>query len=255
MRHFLPPSLLNDLHPVSIDLIGLGGTGSRMLTALAQIDFALKHFERKGLIVTAYDSDTVSEANLGRQLNFSASDVNKNKAQVLIDRCNRQFGLEWNFNRNNYPLKSSIGANIIISCVDNVKTRYEIAKRFTNSKCDEEEYYPHYFMDFGNNKNCGQVILGTFNEICQPYDEDTVGKLPHIVDKYPYLKDDISTPSCSLAEALESQDLFINASLIPFGATILWNLLKNFCIYEHGAIINLSTLQTLPIIVTNEKIN
>jgi hypothetical protein len=38
-------------------------------------------------------------------------------------------------------------------------------------------------------------------------------------------QDDSNEPSCSLAEALEKQDLFINSTLANMAASLLWNLL------------------------------
>ena len=35
------------------------------------------------------------------------------------------------------------------------------------------------------------------------------------------------TPSCSLAEALEKQDLYINSVLAQIGSSLLWNLFRN----------------------------
>jgi PRTRC genetic system ThiF family protein len=249
MKHFLPAGLLLDLHPISVHLIGVGGTGSQMLTALARIHHALLQFERKGLVVTVFDKDKVSLSNIGRQL-FSTSDIGKYKAQVLIDRCNRFFGTEWEFKTNRYPQEQFGGANIIISCVDNAKTRHDIHNMFSKkNKSLREEDEPHYFLDFGNMKVHGQVILGTFKDIPQPKAVDnTVGKLKTIIDMYPSLTDDgDDTPSCSLAAALSEQDLFINTSLIPFGATMLWNLLKNYFITFQGVYVNLAEMSVNPV--------
>ena len=252
MKHFLPQKLILDLHPITIDLIGAGGTGSQMLTALARINHALIQFGRKGLHVTVYDGDKVSESNIGRQL-FSEADVDLNKAQVLVDRCNRFFGTQWEHSRYNYPMKKSFGANIIISCVDNTKTRHLIHEQFKTTKINKEEYIPYYFLDFGNSKHHGQIVLGTFNPIPQP-NEDDCPFLPTIIDLFPNLSDNNdNTPSCSLAAALTEQDLFINTSLIPFGATILWNLLKNYFIIYSGAYVNLSEMKVIPISINHEK--
>jgi hypothetical protein len=61
---------------------------------LCQLQKALQGLGHPGLQVTAFDPDTVSEANLGRQL-FTESDLGQNKALTLIHRLNIAFGLDW----------------------------------------------------------------------------------------------------------------------------------------------------------------
>ena len=94
MHSFLmPSSMRNDR--ISVALIGLGGNGGQMLTGLAKLHqamIALGH--PAGLHVTAFDNDLVSESNVGRQL-YYATDVGQNKADVLVQRVNRCYGLDF----------------------------------------------------------------------------------------------------------------------------------------------------------------
>src|SRR5580704_12590954 len=92
--HFIDNYLINPTNPVSVNLIGAGGTGSQMLTALARINQSLIALQHPGLIVKIFDDDKVGEANLGRQL-FAASEIGLNKAIALINRLNRFFGTNW----------------------------------------------------------------------------------------------------------------------------------------------------------------
>lgn len=64
---------------------------------------------------------------------------------------------------------------------------------------------------------------------------------------YDKIKDEESGPSCSLAEALEKQDLFINSTLAQIGCTILWKMFRNGMIDVCGAYLNLKTLKVNPI--------
>ena len=59
------------------------------------------------------------------------------------------------------------------------------------------------------------------------------------------LKDD--TPSCSLAEALEKQDLFINSSLVQMGCSLLWGMFRNGLTLYRGFFHNLKDFRTHPI--------
>jgi len=55
------------------------------------------------------------------------------------------------------------------------------------------------------------------------------------------------TPSCSLAEALEKQDLFINSVLAQMGSSLLWNLFRNGMTENRGFFLNLKSFQSKPI--------
>lgn len=92
--HYTDSYLLSPYHPVTVHVIGAGGTGSQVATNLARMDMALRALGHPGLHVTVFDPDTVSEANIGRQL-FSASEIGLNKAVVLVTRINRFFGDTW----------------------------------------------------------------------------------------------------------------------------------------------------------------
>ena len=59
-------------------------------------------------------------------------------------------------------------------------------------------------------------------------------------------KDD-QGPSCSLAEALGKQDLFINTNLANAGLAILWKMFRELHIKNHGCYVNLETGVTNPI--------
>ena len=92
--HYTDNYLLSPHHPVSVHVIGAGGTGSQVATNLARMDMALRALGHPGLHVTVFDPDTVSEANIGRQL-FSESEIGLNKAVALVTRINRFFGSTW----------------------------------------------------------------------------------------------------------------------------------------------------------------
>lgn len=62
--HFTDSYLINPQHPVTVHLIGAGGTGSQVLEALARMDAALIRLGHPGLYVTVFDADEVSESNI-----------------------------------------------------------------------------------------------------------------------------------------------------------------------------------------------
>lgn len=264
--HFIPNYLINPLHPVTINLIGIGGSGSQVLTSLARMHVALIALGHKGLHVRAFDADTVTEANLGRQL-FSESEIGINKAVALVTRVNNFFGLNWEacpFRFNTAMTVKYKNANITISCVDKAKDRFTIGKIIIvkgekvhngtvyNSPKRAHYEHPYYWMDFGNTQTIGQVILGTCSLIIQPTSKqyEAVEKLPVVTDMFPDMKDDPDQgPSCSLAEALEKQDLFINSALVQTGMSLLWKVFREGMITHRGLYMNLDKINVNPIAV------
>ncbi|MDJ1470215.1 PRTRC system ThiF family protein [Xanthocytophaga flava] len=256
--HYIDNYLLNPTHKVSVTLIGVGGTGSQVLSGLARMHLAMVKLGHPGLHVIAYDADIVSEANVGRQL-FSPSDLGFNKAILLISRINRFYGLSWEAIPVNYTKKYVSAnhispSNILITCVDTAKARLEISKIYTDSMTvfHNSFYKPFYWMDYGNSHSTGQVILGTVRPIQQPKSVNKLYEtLPTVTDMFPDLinaDDDVQQgPSCSLAEALSKQDLLINSTLAQFGIALLWKMFREVRISYHGAFINLSTFMVNPI--------
>lgn len=248
--HYVDDYLLAPYHPITINLIGCGGTGSQVLTALARINVALHGLGHIGITVHAYDADVVTEANLGRQL-FSENDLGVNKANVLISRLNRFFGTDWESYSEEFPSKDNKTANITITCVDSVKARIEIGKYLRNHNVATDQEREYYWLDFGNTTNTGQVVLGTVAPIDQPKVEDTetVGELKCVDQRFnlTHVKDEDSGPSCSLAEALRKQDLFINSTLANFGCSLLWKLISQGSIESQGMYLNLKTFKCNPI--------
>lgn len=258
--HYIHNYLLNPQHPVTVNLIGAGGTGSQVLTNLARLDVTLKALNHPGLFVTVYDPDIVTEANIGRQL-FGWSDLGLNKAQCLVTRINNFFGNDWTARKQLYPLAPKDArldnlANIFITCTDNVKSRLDLWKVL---KAVPEAAYvnyatPLYWLDFGNSQTSGQVVLGTVpRKVKQPesHSYETVSSLKVVTRlvRYSKVKDDESGPSCSLAEALEKQDLFINSALAQLGCNLLWKMFRHGMIEHQGLYLNLASMKVNPIIV------
>ena len=257
--HFTDSSLFNPVHPIEVNLIGAGGTGSQVLTALARLNCALNALGHAGLFLRLWDDDKVSEANLGRQL-FAECELGLFKSSALINRCNRFFGTDWKaetvrFEKDAFGrLPAQAMATLYVSCTDSVKARFGIADILNELK-DERDYctMPKYWLDFGNSRYSGQVILSTVGEIEQPRSKqyETVAKLPFITEEYgeqlvnSETADD--TPSCSLAEALEKQDLFINSTLAQMGCSLLWSLLRNGMTENRGFFLNLRDFRSLPL--------
>lgn len=259
--HFTDNYLLNPTNPITINLIGSGGTGSRMLTELARMNHSLIQLGHAGLQVSLYDDDTVTEANQGRQL-FADAEIGLYKAVALINRINRFFGTDWKaitekFTASNLKSLPNHGkANMYISCVDTVSTRFDIADflKHDTGQGRYERSKSLYWLDIGNSRNTGQAFLSTIAEIKQPNSNlyKTVSALPMITDEFKELLEsqiENNEPSCSLAQALEKQDLFINAVLASMGASLLWKLFREGMTSQRGFFLNLGNFKSEPLAV------
>lgn len=258
--HFTEKYLLQPTNPVTINLIGCGGTGSQMLTALARINQSLTALQHAGIFVRIFDDDVVTKANVGRQL-FANAEIGFPKAEVLSSRINRFFGTNWKgyavqFNTKIFEGLIECSANITITCVDNVKSRFEVSKMLAKSSKGNRYSRDRecYWMDFGNSRNTGQVILATVGNIEQQKSKKFVpiNNLPMPTDEFKDLFEastDDNSPSCSLAEALTKQDLFINSSLANMGASLLWNLFREGMVQYRGFFMNLKDFRTTPLTV------
>lgn len=256
--HFSDSYLLDPRHPVTVNVIGAGGTGSQVVTSLARMDMALRKLGHPGLFVSVYDPDTVGEPNIGRQL-FSEADLGLNKAHCLVTRINRFFGNDWAAVPERYrESEDHRFANLFITCTDSKSSRLQLSKllkthRAGNSYTDYNT--PLYWADFGNAQKTGQFILGTIRRnIKQPESKmfETVQRLPFVteyVKGYDRIKEEESGPSCSLAEALGKQDLFINSTLAHLGCSLLWKMFREGMLFHHGLYMNLDSMRVNPIII------
>jgi len=259
--HFVDASILAPTDAITVNLIGTGGTGSQVLTALARINHALISLGKPGIFVRAFDSDTVSDSNLGRQL-FASGEIGQYKAVALMQRINRFFGTGWLAIPERYQASLFSGsseqqyATITISCVDEVPARFEIAKILTQAAYGYGRHKPLYWMDFGNTRYSGQVLLSTVAEIKQPKSKiyQPCAGLPLLTTEYKDLllsaAQSDNTPSCSLAQALAAQDLFINSTLAQAGCSLLWQLLNEGVLTNRGFFLNLRNFLCQPVAIT-----
>jgi PRTRC genetic system ThiF family protein len=190
--HIVEKELLQPFNPVTVNLIGAGGTGSQVLTALARMNHALIALNHPGLMVRVFDDDKVDHANLGRQL-FTTSELGLFKSVALINRINRFFGTSWKaeterYGKTTYKQSEDAWATITVSCVDTVSARFEISDSLKVLAKNLGNYRnkPLYWMDFGNSRDTGQVVLSTVATIKQPTSKKfrTVEKLPLVTEEF-----------------------------------------------------------------------
>jgi molybdopterin-synthase adenylyltransferase len=222
MTHHCHPALLEAREPIRILLAGVGGTGSRVLTGLRHIHLALLAFDRPGLEVIALDPDTVGETNLVRQA-FYPADVGLSKAAILINRLNLACGLSWQAGLHsvNREVILKLQPQVVLSCVDSRSARAAI-----HAGASDRSSRVHYWIDFGNARDTGQVILG---EPLNAVNKRSRGRLKTAPELFPEIADTSSAedqgPSCSALESLKRQGLFVNDGVAVLGLNLLGQLL------------------------------
>ena len=150
------PFLVPAVEAATITLIGCGGTGSHLAQTVSRV---AAHCRDKGgpeLQLVFVDGDTVEHTNVGRQL-FSASDVGKNKAQVLASRFGAVFGL----NIVAFPqmldqqrIANPHAFGILVGAVDSAAGRRAIVRQLGS-------YGWRIWLDCGNHESSGQVVCGS----------------------------------------------------------------------------------------------
>jgi len=247
MEHLIEPSLLE--RRVHVHLVGVGGNGAQMAACLARLDIAMRALGHPaGLHVIAFDADTVSGANVGRQL-YSPADVGQNKAVLTIQRLNLFYGLDWDAVPVRYESWGrSDHADIVVSCVDTRASRRYLHERFVARPGDTS-----YWLDLGNTESTAQVVLG---EALRHHAKERGGcpRLPCVTELFSELLDttvkEVNAPSCSVRMSLVSQGLFINDVAVRMGSQLLYELFSRGRLRQHGVIINLDGKRSGPIDVS-----
>jgi len=243
--HTLPGAMLE--RSVKVVVVGAGGTGSQILTGLAQLHHAMVSLGHPGgLEVLVIDDDRVSPSNVGRQM-FYPSDVGSYKAEVLVNRINLAMGCNWEASIGKLTPGTNIQSDLIVGCVDTRKARNAInavGQRGNN----------RYWLDCGNRQQDGQVILGEFR--VSKNSSDGV-KLPTVADLFPETCDPTQDspddgPSCSLAEALEKQSLFVNRGVSLYALNMLFELFRYGGLNYSGVFVNLKTARSAPLMIDRE---
>ena len=196
-------------------LVGAGGNGSEMLSALSKIDSGLQAFGHKGLDVTVFDDDVCSEANCYRQ-RFHFQDIGQLKSLVLVHRLNQMMGLNWTAIPEKITAESIKNVDLIISCVDNYAARKLIYESKENAKSHA------LWMDLGNGDKFGQIVIGTLSDA-------NPNPVENVVDVYPEILTATDKPnkaSCSAIESLTRQDLMLNAMMGCQASNMLWQLIR-----------------------------
>ncbi len=244
--HLIDNLLLNPENRIEIVVMGAGGTGSRFINNLARINIALRGLEKNELLVTVFDDQLVEQNNVGRQ-QFFPEDLGLNKAHVIVERINYAYGLDWisiprrySFDEPEFhDLTDNNKGHIFVTCVDNMDTRKYFEKNITKLRGVKGKYW----LDIGNGKDYGQVVLSYHGSEKNRNKLRTLNQITK--GDYFKIKENIeeATASCSLAVSLGRQSLFINSILAELAGDMLFRLLSNYSIDYNGLYLNLRNLE------------
>jgi PRTRC genetic system ThiF family protein len=205
--------IANPTHNLKVDIIGVGGTGSQVLPELVALSQSLVSLGRKPLEIRVFDNDKIESHNVGRQ-KFFPCDVGQYKAETLVHRVNRAYGSNVAYyNRKWDPEITGNKPNIIITCVDNVKTRKKVNNAIYNiiNFNGRTQYNTCYhWIDSGNSKDFGQVILSSHRDTEGEAYTPIITDLPTVIDLHPDMEEQPNEPSCSLRASLMQQSFMIN---------------------------------------------
>jgi PRTRC genetic system ThiF family protein len=251
LRHHIDARLLE--RRVTVHLAGVGGNGAQMATCLARLDIAIRALGHPhGIFVHAFDPDTVSEANVGRQL-YSPADIGSSKALVTITRLNHFYGLDWDASASSIEQHWDRPAyyrgrdgDILISCVDS-----RAARRSIHENLFAGERYS-YWLDLGNRESDGQAVLGQPSRGSAQRGGDDNPRLRCVTEIYPELLDpapEDNTPSCSVRMSLAAQGLFINDVVVRHGAQLLYDLFSRGMVTANGVVCSVQSKRSGPLCI------
>lgn len=233
--------------PITILLVGCGGTGSCLAPILARL---VLHARAQGMTVDArlMDGDTVEARNVGRQL-FAPAEIGRNKARVLADRLNAALGLDLAAAAcmADAPLLTQCVTSvprqttILIGAVDTASGRRAMASTLQHAR-------GVLWLDLGNTDRAGQIVLGTTTAPAGLRGAlDVPGlcrALPAASLLFPNLLDDAPAPvlDCAAAVAANAQSLLINQLMASVAGEYLYQLIIERRVTRYRSVLDARTL-------------
>ena len=215
---------------INTTIVGTGGTGGFVAEALCRLMIGTP-----GTIVLV-DPDRVEPHNVMRQ-NFYEHEIGEYKAEALAHRLARAFRRPIDYRTDRFQSNGWRGGyggamtstNVVIGCVDNAQARKEIANAVGERSAT-------WWIDAGNGKDWGQVLLGNHrtdrgyacaftNEWCYKVPLPTC-QVPGLLDPTPPSVTDID---CAAAILLSDQDPTINQTMATATISLFKRLVTGEC--------------------------
>ena len=222
--------LPKEFNKIKIFIIGAGGTGSFTALNLARLAFELRRIG-KAVEITIIDPDRVESANIPRS-NFCAAEIGRFKAQTIAERITLAWGLEIGYANEKLNYEKHIKPNsngfkeltILVGCVDNHLARREIHRSLLESSKYNSDSAPEFWwIDGGNGKSSGQVLIGSKGKSDVPENHFTSATIcktlpapsvihPELLEnqEFPQAREKAERLSCPERVRLGEQSLNIN---------------------------------------------
>lgn len=218
--------------PIEISIIGAGGTGGYLIRDLCRFIYSLEKRIIVGqpkVSVVIYDGDIVEDKNILRQ-NYLPNDIGELKASVMATRHTRAFGTDISFVPRmfeHYDIHPK-GKQIIVGCVDNNAARREMHTLFSKSA----SFYSSdlYWIDAGNEKKTGQVIVG--NRVLQSVTEI----FPEILSAE---SDSQEQVSCAERMLQDEQNMFVNLTAANLILNYIKSIILDIPMISNGVVFNI----------------
>jgi PRTRC genetic system ThiF family protein len=245
-----------------IVLAGVGGIGVWVAMHLARL-MRVIYESNKGVNFTLCDPDLVEEKNLGRQW-FCDAEVGHPKALAVARRLGGAFGLNTMAVCEPFDERFLVGADltVIVGCVDNAAARGSLARVLERNQ-GGGELPAHWWLDCGNNRDAGRVLLGS-----APTNYEMRGafagpkwcvNLPSPALQFPSLlvpqpEEDGREMSCAEMAAANLQSLNINAAVAVQAADMLTRLLVTEDLKRYACAVNVEAGAVKSYYVTPEQV-
>lgn len=239
---------------VCIFLIGNGGTGSWLAPHVARIARLMQEKHGQNVTLVFVDPDRVEAKNVYRQA-FAEAEIGAYKAEALAYRCAAAWGVPVQaccqpFSANLFSDYSLLRQTwVLLGCVDNRAARQEIA----NAATAHAAYAQRWWLDCGNGKNSGQILLGRSDLVQNENPFAIEGQctwlpLPHVqrpdlLEQQPEMEPTPTLPanaSCADLALMDAQGLSVNARIAAEAADMLLRLLVTGDLRRYQAHLNLA---------------
>jgi PRTRC genetic system ThiF family protein len=233
--------------PLTVVLVGCGGTGSHLAQSLARLAVHLRD-QGQPFSLCFIDGDHVEAQNVGRQL-FAPSDSGSNKAQVLAARFSALFGLDivacprMADSETLLRVKTpSVGGQLVlVGAVDSHTGRQAMEHALRSTY--------RYWIDCGNHERAGQVVVGTTGQRSRMQGAIAFGgictDLPAASLLYPEL---LAPPApavgldCAAAMQTNAQSLMVNQMMAAIAAQYLYQLVVQRRLTTFQTVVDLDSL-------------
>lgn len=247
-------------------LVGGGGNGSYLALHLGRLSYILRERGQNPEVVFI-DPDVVERKNVGRQ-NFCQAEIGEYKCVTLARRFEEAFGINASAIPEEFTpsmVEDESGRLIaLVGCVDNAPAREQISRAL--DRLDHSYHTPAaLWLDCGNHRDTGQVIIGTTNSkaalsgsfplpgVCTALPSPAV-VMPDLLRPERDERAEKLKMSCAELALLNDQSPAINSAMADHAAAYLFNLFVYGELKAFKTEVNLRHINSRSYYITKEAV-